>query len=438
MKPVYEGAEISWEIRDDTLFLSGNGDMIFRRDEDKDRLDIPWYYEDFTRVSFEGNITSIGPEAFHTSDLVEVDIPDTVERIDSLAFCSCRSLEKVKFGRHLRSIGGYAFEDCVKLRRVVLGGCVETIDYSCFEGCSSMISFETSPVLRSIGEKAFFGCSSLVRISLSDKMLRIAGNPFAGCSSLKEIDVSPFSSVYSSEDGALYNRSRSVLIAVPAGKTGVFEVPDTVVEIGRDAFRGGKMESIIVPASVRSIDVAAFKDCSELRSVTIAHEESKHGLRFRDRILKGEMFSGCSSLENVVLPEDLETIEFGAFEGCTSLSRMKIPDSVERINERAFKGSGLEEITLPSNLEYLGPMAFDSCLSLKKVGLNEGLVTIDSAAFRNCSSLEKIDIPESVVEIEEDAFSGCDNLRKAVIRSSVIDAETLFPEDVEIIVPDDQ
>ena len=438
MEPVFEGADISWEIRDDTLYLRGKGDMTFLRDEEKDRLDIPWYYEDFTRVSFEGNITSIGPEAFHTSDLVEIDVPDSVEHIDALAFCSCRSLEKVSFGRHLRSIGGYAFEDCVKLRRVVLGGCVEVIDYSCFEGCSSLISFETSPVLRSVGERAFFGCSSLVRISLTEKVLRVAGNPFAGCSSMKDIEVSPFSSVYSSADGVLYNRPRSVLISVPGGTEGAFTVPDSVVEIGRDAFRGSRVASVVIPASVRSIDVAAFKDCRELRSVTIAHEEARHGVRFRDRILKGEMFCGCSSLEEVILPEDLETVEFGAFEGCSSLRAVRIPASVERINERAFKGSGIKEIELPENLEYLGPMAFESCASLESVKLNEGLVTIDSAAFRGCPSLGEIDIPESVVEIEADAFEGCTGLRKAILRSSSIDPGDIFPEGVETIVPDSE
>ena len=250
--------------------------------------------------------------------------------------------------------------------------------------------------------------------------------------------MSPFSSVYSSADGVLYNRPRSVLISVPGGTEGAFTVPDSVVEIGRDAFRGSRLTSVVIPATVRSIDVAAFKDCRELRSVTIAHEEARHGVRFRDRILKGEMFCGCSSLEEIVLPEDLESVEFGAFEGCSSLRALRIPASVERINERAFKGSGIKEIELPENLEYLGPMAFESCASLESVKLNEGLVTIDSAAFRGCPSLGEIDIPESVVEIEADTFEGCTGLRKAILRSSAIDPGDIFPEGVETIVPDSE
>ncbi|MBQ4411666.1 MAG: leucine-rich repeat domain-containing protein [Candidatus Methanomethylophilus sp.] len=438
MEPVFEGSDISWEIRDDTLCLKGEGEMKFPYDEENDRLAIPWYYEDFTKVSFEGNITSIGPEAFHTSDLIEVKIPDSVERIDQLAFCSCKSLEKVTFGRHLRAIGGYAFEGCEKLKRVVLGGCVESLGYSCFEGCTSLISFETSPVLRLIDHKVFSGCTSLVRISLMDKVARINGNPFMGCTSLREISVSPFNSAYSSQNGILYNRASSVLIAVPGATAGEFTVPESVVEIGREALSGCMITSARVPATVRSMDVGVFADCRQLRSVTIEHRKSVHGLRFRDRILRAGMFGSCTSLMEVYLPDDLETVEFGAFEGCHALKTVRLPDSVERISEKAFLDSGLEEIELPARLQYIGPMAFAECRCLRHLRFNDNLVSIDGQAFRNCRMLTELDIPESVVEIEADAFEGCRGLRKVILRSSAIEPGEIFPEGVETIVPDSE
>ena len=424
MKQVFEGSAISWEIRDDTLYISGNGDMTFLRDTENDRLDIPWYYEDFTRVHFEGNITSIGPEAFHTSDLVEVDVPDSVNTIEPLAFCSCRSLERVTFGRHLRSIGGYAFEDCIKLRRVVLGGCVEEIGYSCFEGCTSLVSFVTSPVLRNVGEHAFLGCVSLLRISLSDAVQRVSGNPFADCTSLEEIEVSPFNPLYSSKDGALYNNARSVLVSAACARQGDFTVPDTVVEIGREAFRGCGLRSISIPAKVRSLDVGALRGCPHLEEVRF--------LSSQPVIVKGEAFKDCPSLRTVSLP-DMDVIEFGTFEDCGSLHSIDLPKKLTRINERAFMNSGLISVDIPNGLECIGESAFEGCAGLTRISLGENVASVGNRAFADCTGLAEVEIPESVVEIEDDAFEGCTGIRRAVVRSDIIDPGDIFGPGTEIL-----
>lgn len=220
MEPIYKGANIFWEIKDDTLFLSGSGDMIYKFDEEKQRISIPWYYEDFTKVVFEGNITSIGPETFHTSDLTEIVIPDSVTKIENLAFCSCKSLWKVIIGSGVTMIDYYAFSYCENLKILALGKNLKTIGYNAFLGCTSLKKVEFPCRLRIIDDCAFGNCTSLKRIYIKNTISSIKGNPFIYCTSMKEIKVAPGVRNYSSFNGCLVGWAGSTLYSVPGGLTG--------------------------------------------------------------------------------------------------------------------------------------------------------------------------------------------------------------------------
>lgn len=423
MRPVCEGSGISWEIKDNTLFLEGSGKMEFPLESD--RLSIPWYYEDFDHVSFKGDILSIGPEAFHTSDLVEADIPDTAREVCQLAFCSCRSLRRISFGRHVTDIGPYAFEDCICLKRVRLGGCVKTLGYSAFEGCTDLVSFEPSPLLRSIGERCFAGCTSLRRIAIFRTTERIAGNPFSDCTSLEEISVEETNPAYSSADGCLFNKARSVLMAVPGGRSGDLIVPDSVVEIGRDAVRGCSVSTVTVPRKVRFIETGAFAGCRNLFHADLG--------RCAEDTVRGDLFRSCTSLEDVTLPENTSVIEFNAFRNCTSLREIALPGTLERIGENAFKGcTALERLKLPDGLQCIGEEAFGNCTSLKEIKFNDGLVSIGRNAFRGCTSLTEVVIPESVVEIEDGAFKGCTSLRTVRLPTEYGNEGSFLPDRSDI------
>lgn len=49
-------------------------------------------------------------------------------------------------------------------------------------------------------------------------------------------------------------------------------------------------------------------------------------------------FSGCSSLEEIILPSSLTQIKKNAFLGCSSLTQITIPYSVNLIKSDAFSG----------------------------------------------------------------------------------------------------
>jgi hypothetical protein len=75
---------------------------------------------------------------------------------------------------------------------------------------------------------------------------------------------------YTSVEGVLFNKNRTVLIAYPVGKQGSYTVPSNVTSIGNYAFyRCSGLTSITIPSSVTSIGDEAFNGCRSM-SITIS------------------------------------------------------------------------------------------------------------------------------------------------------------------------
>ena len=82
---------------------------------------------------------------------------------------------------------------------------------------------------------------------------------FDGCTGLTSIVVDASNPVYSSQDGVLYNKAKTMLIQYPGGKSGGFIIPGSVTSIGDYAFYGCTgLTSVTIPDSVTSIGDGAF------------------------------------------------------------------------------------------------------------------------------------------------------------------------------------
>ncbi len=62
-----------------------------------------------------------------------------------------------------------------------------------------------------------------------------------------------------------------------------------------------------------------------------------------------DMFSGCSSLQTIMLPDSVTTIGSNAFKNCSLLRTLTIPAKVTSIKENAFTGSGINTFTMKSS-----------------------------------------------------------------------------------------
>lgn len=196
--------------------------------------------------------------------------------------------------------------------------------------------------------------------------------------------------------------------AIP--ENGKVVIPNSVTEIGSDAFRGcSSLRSITIPNSVTSMGNNAFDGCSNLTSIRIPSSVTTIGR---------EVFRGCSSLTSITIPNSVTLIEDHALEGCSNLANVIIPNSVTRIGNGVFyRCSSLVSIVIPNSVTQIGLGVFDSCTSLVNATISNLVTSIGSSTFENCSSLKSFTVPSSVNMIGDKAFKDCTSLTNLIVKA---------------------
>ena len=267
-------------------------------------------------------------------------------------------------------------------------------------------------------------------IKIPKNITEIEPLAFRDMEELKEINVDENNANYSSEDGILYNKDKTVLIRVPEGRKKDVIIPNTVTQIGNYAFSGcAGLISIEIPYSVTSIGNYTFSDCANLVSIIVASGNTKYtstdgnGNECNCIIEKSskKLIVGCKT---TVIPSSVTQIGSSAFYGCVNLTSITLPSSITTIDSYAFEGcTDLTRITIPSNVTSIGACAFRGCSSLTRIGYSgTKLTSIGSYAFEGCTNLENAPLG-GVKSVGDYAFRGCVGLKTL----RLVGAPTIHP-----------
>jgi hypothetical protein len=375
--------------------------------------------ESLNTITFEkpSSLTSIGANAFYSSSLTSIEIPNSVTSISEKAFIDCEKLSEITFEKpsSITNIGEIAFAKS-SLTSIEIPNSVTSIGEYAFMKCENLstITFEEGSTLQSI-EDFVFAQSGLTSIKIPNSVTSIGESAFEKCENLKSITFEDESKLQSIGENAF---SKSSLTSI--------EIPKSVTIINIGAFFGCmNLTSIEIPNSVTSIGINAFEYCKKLSKITFQEGSKLQSI--------GKMAFKDSGLTEIEIPNSVTSIGESAFDKSLSkitfqegsklqsigkmafkdsgLTSIEIPNSVTSIGDSAFYASGLTSIEIPNSVTSIGNSAFYNS-KLISITFEKGskLVSIPLKLFQFCTNLTSIEIPESVKSIGNSAFYSCEKL----------------------------
>lgn len=221
------------------------------------------------------SVTAIGDYAFGESEIMTIDIPESVQSIGKRAFYSCRNLTSANIPSAVTRIEKQVFDNCTSLQSIIIPQNVVFIGESAFRCCSALSSISvesgntvydsrgnSNAIIETATNKLIVGCQNTI---IPKGVAEIGTSAFDGCSFLKEIKIP--SSVNTIGSFAFYDCS---------SLTAVYVNKETPISIGRSTFSNRANCTLYIPVGSKSAYEGAnyWKDFKEIVEIDIRNEQT--------------------------------------------------------------------------------------------------------------------------------------------------------------------
>ncbi|KAL7719413.1 hypothetical protein QTN25_003132 [Entamoeba marina] len=211
------------------------------------------------------------------------------------------------------------------------------------------------------------------------------------------------------------------------------KIPEGIVLIDNYTFRrfSYTLTSIELPNSLTEIRKLAFRNCIFLKSMNFKNV----------KIIKENVFTGCSSLSSITFSDHICEIGQNCFSQCNSLKSITIPSKVVKLGKNAFGKLGIvvpfsisDQLNQTENLqEYIVLPT-----SIQTLEIPTTVTNLSNKQFYNCKYLTSITIPTYIKRMNNNCFYKCYSLQSIKLHSNLIIGKhcfTLLPSLNEIILP---
>lgn len=405
----------------------------------------------FVEPFLPDSLASIGANAFNnctnlTGNLVLYN-PDSSISIGNYAFCKT-AVETVDVGDKITSLPDFCFSSCTALRSVILAETVKTLGRYCFSNCAALET--VTPFLpesvTSLGQSVFANCAKLSgRLVVGfgeNKVSVVYSGHFLGTAVQEAIlgenitTIPSFQNCTSLTNLVMHDNITSMNSL--SGCTNLKNItpflPSAISMVGQQTFAGvGVTNDLILGFGGKDVTISGNLNFSKILSERVYIGPGV-------KTLNSSMFSNCSQLKEVYLPETITSVASGCFSGCSVLQKIEpfLPKSVSSVGANAFSGcsalecplflTGTNAVTLSSfynnqgpfsgakkipfadlsgNVPYLAGGDFYGCSTLGEVILSDQLLAFNGTQnFYNCSALTNIYFRGGCPGIGEKTFSG--------------------------------
>ena len=309
-------------------------------------------------------------------------LPGFLKVVEEEAFMGDTSISHVVVPEGATAIGPRAFAGS-SVSSIVLPSTLKYIGSYAFNR-TGIRSITLPDSLTYIGEGVFEKCNSLVSLTIPVNVEGIDSNPVLDCASLTTISVAGGNANYKAVDGVLYSYDGSRIVAVPAAKTGNFDIPASVTVIGSCAFCGCEsLDRINIPVEVNEFEWNVFTDCS---ADIYAHPNSYAAQWLRENSIPFKYFDSAAGDFTYSVNDD-ETVAITGYTGNGSV--VVIPATLDGMAVTA-----------------IGDNAFNGNSIITSIIIPEGVKTIGAGAFANCANQLLLSFPVSVISMDESAIAG--------------------------------
>lgn len=374
------------------------------------------------RVTIPDTVEVVGESAFENNQKVQfVVIPKSVKRLDAYVFWGCNNLEEVVLGKGLTAVDEYSFAGCTGLKQITIPENVQSIDAQAFAGCVNLTDIYIPATVTGIAEDAFLNCDNVtihadegsVAAQFAQKLAEqknrdplVTAAPVQTPTAVSRPDTQATTEPVSTATPA------PVATPVPGNVLGSTIIVGNhalvMVHPGEEKVQQGYTEPEAGQETGEEQDITAETENGKIPEWMYYRNQSVSAVTIPEGTTEiGRFAFSRSSLRTVTIPEGVTVIDYAAFYHCDNLDNVVLPDTVNTVGAKAFTHTGwLDDFEENSMDDFLisGDILVAYKGNLPEVVIPDGVRVIAEEAFRNHTELKKVHLPASVTDIGNDAF----------------------------------
>lgn len=374
------------------------------------------------RVTIPDTVEVVGESAFENNQKVQfVVIPKSVKRLDAYVFWGCNNLEEVVLGKGLTAVDEYSFAGCTGLKQITIPENVQSIDAQAFAGCINLTDIYIPATVTGIAEDAFLNCDNVtihadegsVAAQFSQKLAEQKNrDPLGTAAPVQTPTAVSRPDTQATTEPVSTTTPAPVATPVPGNVLGSTIVVGNhalvMVHPGEEKVQQGYTEPEAGQETGEEQDITAETENGKIPEWMYYRNQSVSAVTIPEGTTEiGRFAFSRSSLRTVTIPEGVTVIDYAAFYHCDNLDNVILPDTVNTVGAKAFTHTGwLDDFEENSMDDFLisGDILVAYKGNLPEVVIPDGVRVIAEEAFRNHTELKKVHLPASVTDIGNDAF----------------------------------
>lgn len=368
------GEGLKWYLEaDGTFYLKGEG-----------------YTDDYNGYWMTENDEGYNPDA---------SMPPWSEHMDKI--------QKLVIGDGVTAIGAFAFSGAVNLTEVEWNSDLSEIAQMAFEN-TGMESLNLPDSIEAIGQFAFSNSQNLKNVELPYRLAELQAGTFMNCTELNNVVIRPYTnvktvkdengkryhpfSVHDQENGKYYTIDDITLHIYEEAQAREFA---DKYGIYYEFIHGGRCgdniewefdtttNTLYLSGSGESWYYCLDEEQIEERAMEVARTQLF--LEYPDWI-----YSFRDDIENIVVGDEIKNLNCYIFTDLYNLKNVDLGTGVSSLDFAFYNCTSLEEIVIPENVGSIGSYSFESCESLRKVIFEGDEAMICDGTFSNAVNLEEI------------------------------------------------